>query len=48
MSEVGPPPGEKAGRGRPRSTAGRNLLKEYEKAVALVGSVSSPYLQVAR
>jgi protein-disulfide isomerase-like protein with CxxC motif len=34
-----PPPEQKAGRGRPRSTAGRNLLKEHEEAVALVEGV---------
>ena len=32
-------PEQQAGRGRPRSTAGRNLLKEHEEAVALVEGV---------
>ena len=39
VSEAERPPEQKAGRGRSRSTAGRNLLKEHEEAVALVEGV---------
>ena len=38
-SEAAPPPEQQAGRGRPRSTAGRNLLKAHEEAVALIEGV---------
>ena len=39
MSEAAPSPEQQAGRGRPRSTAGRNLLKAHEEAVALIEGV---------
>jgi len=39
VSEAAPSPEQQAGRGRPRSTAGRNLLKAHEEAVALVEGV---------
>jgi len=39
VSEAEPPPEQQAGRGRPISTAGRNLLKAHEEAVALVEGV---------
>jgi len=37
--EAVPPPEQQAGRGHPRSTAGGNLLKAHEEAVALVEGV---------
>ena len=40
MSEAAPSPEQQAGRERPRNTAGRNLLKAHEEAVALVEGVS--------
>ena len=39
MSEAAPSPEQQAGRERPRNTAGRNLLKAHEEAVALVEGV---------
>jgi len=39
VSEAAPSPEQQAGRGRPRNTAGRNLLKAHEEAVALVEGV---------
>ena len=48
MSEAAPSPEQQAGRGRPRSTAGRNLLKAHEEAVALVEGVSFTNNQAER
>ena len=47
-SEAAPPPEQQAGRRRPRSTAGRNLLKAHEEAVALIEGVPFTNNQAAR
>jgi len=47
-SEAVPPPEQQAGRRRPRSTTGRNLLKAHEEAVALIEGVPFTNNQAAR